>query len=97
MHWNVPEWNTALVAVRNYKAIWASRGSNVACRLQSEFHGVRSEMEKEAMRAAKLEQRLAVLTKGYVMREAALRKSIETSWQTLQASQQVRVLAVPLF
>lgn len=41
------------------------------------------------MRAAKLEQRLEVLTKGYVTREAALRRSIETTWETLQAAQQV--------
>ena len=61
-----------------------------ACCLQSDFHGVRGEMEKEAMRAAKLDQRLAVLTKGYVTREAALRKGIETAWQALQAAQQVR-------
>lgn len=61
-----------------------------SCCLQSEFHGVRAEMEKEAMRAAKLDQRLAVLTKGYVTREAALRKGIEFAWQALQAAQQVR-------
>ena len=41
------------------------------------------------MRAAKLEQRLEVLTKGYVTREAALRRSIESTWETLQAAQQV--------
>ena len=46
-------------------------------------------MEKEAMRAAKLDQRLAVITKGYVTRDAALRKGIETAWQALQAAQQV--------
>ena len=60
-----------------------------ACCLQSDFHGVRAEMEKEAMRAAKLDQRLAVLTKGYVTREAALRKGIDIAWQALQAAQQV--------
>jgi hypothetical protein len=49
-------------------------------------------MSKEAMRAAKLEQRLAVLTKGYMTREAALRKSIEASWEALQAAQQVCML-----
>ena len=46
-------------------------------------------METEAMRAAKLEQRLEVLTKGYVTREAALRRGIEAIWETLQAAQQV--------
>ena len=46
-------------------------------------------METEAMRAAKLEQRLEVLTKGYVTREAALRRSIEATWETLQAALQV--------
>ena len=61
----------------------------VACFLQSDFHGVRKQMETEAMRAAKLEQRLEVLTKGYVSREAALRRSIEATWETLQAAQQV--------
>ncbi len=50
-------------------------------------------MGKEAMRAAKLEQRLAVLTKGYVSRESVLRKGIETAWQSLQAAQQVCVPA----
>ena len=57
--------------------------------LQGDFHGVRGEMEKEAMRAAKLDQRLAVITKGYVTRDAALRKGIENAWQALQAAQQV--------
>ena len=46
-------------------------------------------MEKEAMRAAKLDQRLAVLTKGYVTREAAHCRGIETAWQALQAAEQV--------
>ena len=50
---------------------------------------MRSEMEKEAMRAAKLEQRLAVLTKGYVIREGALRKDIEGTWQAIQTAEQV--------
>ena len=60
--------------------------------MQKDFGNVRDEMSKEAMRAAKLEQRLAVLTKGYMTREAALRKSIETSWEALQAVQQVCML-----
>lgn len=45
------------------------------------------------MRAAKLESRLAVLTKGYVTREAALRKEIEVSWQAVQTANQVRSCA----
>ncbi len=57
--------------------------------VQGEHEAVRSEMEKEAMRAAKLEQRLAVLTKGYVMREAALRNDIEGTWQAIQTAEQV--------
>ncbi len=57
--------------------------------MQKYFSNVRNEMSKEAMRAAKLEQRLAVLTKGYMTREAGLRKSIENSWETLQAAEQV--------
>ena len=57
--------------------------------MQGEHEAVRSEMEKEAMRAAKLESRLAVLTKGYVTREAVLRKDMETSWQAVQTAEQV--------
>jgi len=65
----------------------------VADLVQGEHEAVRSEMEKEAMRAAKLESRLAVLTKGYVTREAALRKEVEDSWQAVQTADQVRSFA----
>lgn len=46
-------------------------------------------MEKEAMRAAKLESRLTVLTKGYITREAVVRKDMETTWQSVQTAEQV--------
>ena len=57
---------------------------------QAEFEGVRREMEKEAVRAAKLEQRLGVLTKGYTAREAALRADIAAAWDAAQAAEQAR-------
>lgn len=57
--------------------------------MQKDFEGVRAEMEKEAIRAAKLEQRVGVLTKGYVTREAALRKDIESLWDAAQSAEQV--------
>jgi hypothetical protein len=44
--------------------------------------------EHEAVRS-ELESRLAVLTKGYVTREAVLRKDMETSWQAVQTAEQV--------
>ncbi|BDA46189.1 Cell division cycle 5-like protein [Coccomyxa sp. Obi] len=69
------------------RSISATNSDRLAS-MQGEHEAVRSEMEKEAMRAAKLEQRLAVLTKGYVMREAALRKDIEGTWQAVQTAEQ---------
>ena len=71
---------------------WEAEVKSDICCAQGDFHGVRAEMEKEAMRAAKLDQRLAVLTKGYVSREAALHRGIETAWHALQAAQQVCAL-----
>ena len=59
--------------------------------VQSEFEGVRKEMEKEAVRASKLEQRLGVVTKGYVQREAALRAGIAAAWDAAEAAEQVRL------
>jgi pre-mRNA-splicing factor CDC5/CEF1 len=59
--------------------------------VQKEFEGVRAEMEKEAIRAAKLEQRMGVLTKGYVTREAALRKELESLWAATQDAERVRM------
>ncbi|KAK9842456.1 hypothetical protein WJX81_000971 [Elliptochloris bilobata] len=56
--------------------------------VQGEYNAARTEMEKEAMRAAKLEQRLAVLTGGYAAREANLRAGIEQAWTAERAAQQ---------
>jgi hypothetical protein len=62
---------------------------------QAEFEGVRREMEKEAVRAAKLEQRLSVLTKGYATREAGLRADIGAAWDAAQAAEQARMPRLP--
>ena len=48
-------------------------------------------MEKEAVRAKKLEDRLRVVTKGYVAREEALRADIAALWEAAQTTQQVRI------
>ena len=58
--------------------------------VQAEYSAARAEMEKEAVRAAKLEQRLNVLTGGYAAREANLRAGIEEAWAAERATQQVR-------
>ena len=60
--------------------------------VQAEYGAARAEMEKEAVRAAKLEQRLNVLTGGYAAREASLRAGIEEAWAAERAAQQARCL-----
>ena len=65
------------------------RLSRRGCDAQGEFEGVRREMEKEAVRASKLEGRVAVLTRGYATREAALRSDIAALWDAAQAAEQV--------
>jgi hypothetical protein len=52
-------------------------------------------MEKEAVRAARLEQRLGLLTGGYAGREAKLRAGIDAAWAAERAAQQARA-APPL-
>ena len=56
---------------------------------QAEFESVRREMEKEAVRAKRLEDRLRVVTKGYVSREEALRADIAALWEAAQTAEQV--------
>ena len=58
--------------------------------MQSDFDAVRAEMDKEALRGAKLEQRVGMLTGGYIVREKKLNAQLDTLWQTLQTSQQAR-------
>eukprot|EP00887_Chlorella_sp_A99_P003055 scaffold9.g3055.t1 len=54
--------------------------------LVAEFEGVRKEMEKEAKRAAKLEQKVAVVTGGLAARQEKLRAEAEEAWQALASA-----------
>ena len=60
--------------------------------IQGEYEAARKEMEKEAVRAARLEQRLGLLTGGYAGREAKLRAGIDAAWAAERAAQQARAL-----
>ncbi len=53
---------------------------------QLEFEGVRKEMEKEAKRAAKLEQRVGIVAGGLAARQDKLRGEAEEAWQALRAA-----------
>jgi len=63
--------------------------------IQGEYEAARKEMEKEAVRAARLEQRLGLLTGGYAGREAKLRAGIDAAWAAERAAQQARALGPP--
>lgn len=54
--------------------------------LQADFEGVRREMEREAKRAAKLEQKAGILTGGLVARQEKLSREADEAWRTLQSS-----------
>ena len=58
----------------------------VCCVLQLEFEAVRREMEKEAKRAGKLEQRVALVTGGLAGRQEKLRGEAEEAWAELRAA-----------
>jgi pre-mRNA-splicing factor CDC5/CEF1 len=55
--------------------------------LQAEFEAARSEMEREARRAARLEEKVTVLVAGLQNRDTDLRKRIARAWEALQAVQ----------
>jgi len=63
--------------------------------IQGEYEAARKEMEKEAVRAARLEQRLGLLTGGYAGREAKLRAGIDAAWAAERAAQQARAARAP--
>lgn len=90
----LPEYSAAWEAVakdiifvpaqqRYTRAASATAQDRVAS-LQAEFDGVRKEMEKEAKRAAKLEQKVGIVTGGLVSRQDKLRKEAEEAWQKLR-------------
>lgn len=54
---------------------------------QTEFETVRGEMGKEAKRAAKLEQRVGVVTGGLAARQDKLRAEAEEAWGALRTAQ----------
>jgi pre-mRNA-splicing factor CDC5/CEF1 len=54
---------------------------------QAEFDAARSEMEREARRAARLEEKVNVLVAGLQNRDTDLRKRISRAWEALQAVQ----------
>lgn len=52
--------------------------------LQLEFEAARSEMEREAKRAAKIEQKVGILVNGLQQRDAKLRAQADGAWAALQ-------------
>ena len=54
--------------------------------MQAEFEGVRREMEREAKRAAKLEQKAAILTGGLAGRQDKLKGEAEEAFRALQGA-----------
>ena len=57
-----------------------------AAALQSEFEGVRKEMEREAKRAAKLEQKVGVVNGGLAQRQQRLATEIEAATKEVVAA-----------
>mmetsp|Transcript_23430 Transcript_23430/g.51433 ORF Transcript_23430/g.51433 Transcript_23430/m.51433 type:complete len:829 (+) Transcript_23430:239-2725(+) len=55
--------------------------------LKSEYDNLRSEMEREAKRAAKLEQKVNILLGGLQQRHSKLRPQLEDLWGQLQTAQ----------
>jgi pre-mRNA-splicing factor CDC5/CEF1 len=54
--------------------------------LQAEFDAVRKEMEKEAKRAAKLEQKAGLVTGGLTKRQQKLLGETDEAWAALQSA-----------
>jgi len=52
--------------------------------LQHEFEAARAEMEREAKRAAKIEQKVGILVNGLQQRDARQREQAESGWAALQ-------------
>ena len=52
--------------------------------MQFEHAAVIREMTKEGDRAEKLENKLRVITHGYITREKGLQESINAAWSSLQ-------------
>jgi pre-mRNA-splicing factor CDC5/CEF1 len=61
--------------------------SDRAAALQADFEGVRKEMEREAKRAAKLEQKVGVVTGGLTTRQQRLSGEVEGTMKELVAAE----------
>ncbi|GAB4822419.1 hypothetical protein N2152v2_009465 [Parachlorella kessleri] len=70
---------------RYTRAASATNADRVAS-MQAEFEGVRREMEREAKRAAKLEQKAAILTGGLAGRQDKLKGEAEEAFRALQGA-----------
>ncbi|KAL4447677.1 hypothetical protein ABPG75_004896 [Micractinium tetrahymenae] len=73
-------------AQQRYTRAASATAQDRVASLQLEFEAVRKEMEKEAKRAGKLEQRVGVVTGGLAGRQDKLRGEAEEAWQALRAA-----------
>ncbi|KAI3429454.1 hypothetical protein D9Q98_005547 [Chlorella vulgaris] len=70
---------------RYTRAASATNSDRIAS-LQAEFDAVRKEMEKEAKRAAKLEQKAGLVTGGLTKRQQKLLGETDEAWAALQSA-----------
>ena len=55
--------------------------------MATQFQSMKSLIEKEAKKTSKLESKLQVLSQGYLKRYQSLASTIQSSFETLKASQ----------